>query len=668
MMAFVGVLGFAACEDDVDYNPAAPVDGSKTLAFFDSNAPSEVVSPYADDHFSIKVLRRGAAEAYDAAIKATVENPDLADFLDIPLSVSFAKDAMEAELKIGVNIAEGKGYPAGVPVQVVLEIADADNAYTYGPTKYTFNYQREAPFKSMGKGYYTDDVFAGLFGFPIETYEVEVEQSILNEKLYRIKNVYSKGGPFWATQIGGALAGGQGKPNAASASLEIDCTKPNEVHITPAPTGLSIDAKLFGGPEKLVPTIVGTARDMFQNAANAPLGKIENGIITFPAESIGLALQDVGGLKTNVTGKLRLVLPGAELPKPEPQCNVTYAGVFTDSKNVTSAVLNFDFNDQISACRVAVAKAADVANEAAQQKLFEQIKADEEGKISTQVTKSGRVALKVSGTGEYVAMVVAYDTESKPAMTLTCKFAIDAGNKEPVAIADFYGDYTLSGKTILGQLDKLPASPVKIEAYDESKNQVKITGLVPPIFYEQVIKAEAEGFFVAQFDPNQGGIVLATDLIYKEVDGKLQLVQWNVNAGDSKKPVVMLNAGLAFGIFDNGNGSFEFQSTVLGFDSAKNLVLQGDAQQYYPSYFEVKEQALNLKSLVLDVSDLVLTPAKAEKASAQAYSAASLLGGVFELAAAQEVKTSTNSFVRFSLGEAPSQTTILRPVFEMIQL
>lgn len=664
MMAFVGVLGFASCEDDVDYNPAAPVNDSKTQVFFDANSPVELESPYKDDHFVIKVLRHGAGEAFDASISCKIANPDLADYLKIPTVVSFAKDATEADLKIGVSVAEGNEYPAGVPVEIQLELTDADYTYEYGSTKYTFTYRREAPFKPMGKGVYTDDIFASAFGQPIETYEVQVDQSILNENIYRLSNVYSADGPFWSTQFAGALADA-GAPNATSASIVIDCTNPAEVRIERSELGMSLNGQLFSGPDKMCPTIVGMVRDLFKDQANAPVGKIENGVISFPAQSVGLIIDGIGGMAVNASGKMRIVLPGAEIPTPAPECNVSYAGVFTDAKNVTSAVLNFDFNDQVSACRVAVVKAEKVADEAAKQKKYEEIKADEKGQISTKVEKSGQVAMTIHSNGNYVALVVVYGLDGKALDTVECEFTIEGGNMEPVAMKDFYGDYTMNSVSVIGQAE-LPATPVKIEAYKEAESLVKITGLVHPLLLEKFIGAKPEGFFIARFDADMGAIYLETDLLYKEVGGELKPVQWDVNAG-TDKPAEMCDAGLAFGVFDQKSSSFSFMPTSLGFNAEKKLILKGEAQQFYPGFFQVSENTMNLVSLAPDISKIVLTRTGAQKKAANTYAVAPMFSKLFALASAQEVKTVESDFVQFSVVELPANAQVKR-VFNIIKL
>lgn len=680
-MAFVGALGFASCEDDVDYNPAPPVDGSKPMVFFDTNAPANVESRYKDENFSIKLFRRGSSEAHVANLEVTVGDPELEQFLSIPTSVSFAEGAMEADLTIGVSIEEGNEYPAGKPVVILLDLLDVDNVYDYGVTSYRFTYTREAPFKALGTGIFVDDFLSTALGMEPETYEVEIEQSILNPNVYRMKNVYSEGGPFWATGLANALTQQSlGVANISSASIEFDCSNPNEVHILPSSTGLSLDAALF----KDVPvgekhaTMMGMCRDMFQDAADAPLGTLKNGVVSFPASSIALVVEGIGGMAVNGSGKMKIMLPGASAPEDEPQLSVTYVGVFTNPDGETNAVFNFDFNKQVSVCRVAVAKAADVATEEALKKLADEIAADTEGKISTAVNKPGKNLIAVNGKGDYVAVVVGFDLQGKPFGAYAAQFTVSSG--EPVVtkpMEAFYGTYTMTAKSQLVGVDYAPAT-IKISELDPEQKWVMIEGLAPQVVLDQVFNGQKEqGFFIGVYDAKKGGsILLQSDLLYTRNGKQLSPIEWD--ASSAEQPNAKCLGGLAFGTLSQDGRKFDFADSFMGFNADGNLILKNGVKQYYVGMYEiVNGNQLSLVGVASDVTEITLTPAAAAPAMAAAgaetINVAQLCkqySFVTPLASFKGQKTLSEKsvFVPFTMSELPANAEVQRPALKLRSL
>ncbi len=159
---------------------------------------------------------------------------------------------------------------------------------------------RENPevFKSLGLATYTDDIVGTMFSLEPLTYQVPIEESVDNPGKYRLVNAYGKIFPY-------NVEGDYDPDN--DYYLVIDATDPNRVKIPQASLGLDWGygaMGVYGLSEYFVDSGQATP-----DQVAAYYGKLEDGVITFPAKSIGLIMgSSLYG--SNANGAFKVVLPG----------------------------------------------------------------------------------------------------------------------------------------------------------------------------------------------------------------------------------------------------------------------------------------------------------------------------------------------------------------------
>ena len=107
MLTLAGMaFGLAACSnDDVEYEPAAPVEGAQV--YFSTNNISSVNATMETTSFEVVVMRGNTEEAVNVPIKAVVSGPEVegvdnASLFTIPTSVKFGAGIDTAKLTINI--------------------------------------------------------------------------------------------------------------------------------------------------------------------------------------------------------------------------------------------------------------------------------------------------------------------------------------------------------------------------------------------------------------------------------------------------------------------------------------------------------------------------------------------------------------------------------------
>ncbi len=161
---------------------------------------------------------------------------------------------------------------------------------------------------SIGKGTYTDDIFASMFnGLENLSWEVELEKC--NEDPGRIRMKYPYDGKFPQNEEGDW---------ATDKSYDIEIFIPDNAHVYIKPQKTGVDwgygmmsmASLAGYHIEYGTAIEDIDSNLF--------GTLDNGIITFPTEGLLISMADYqnGGWYTvNRNSAAKLVLPGVEVPQ-----------------------------------------------------------------------------------------------------------------------------------------------------------------------------------------------------------------------------------------------------------------------------------------------------------------------------------------------------------------
>ena len=275
MLTLTGlVFGLGACSnDDVEYEPAAPVEGAQV--YFSNEASTSINATTETTSFEVVVKRGNADEAITVPIKANIsaknvdeeaEPIDYASLFTIPQNVSFGAGKETTKISIGVdreNLEDGQTY------NITLSLNDASVITPYGNSSITYTLVVREPMVLLGTGYWTDGIEAAMFGIETPTYPVEVWENLKNPGWLYLKDLYT----FAYVD---ALINNWGKSEEDVEELKATWEADTYVLINIAdPTQVYIPYQEVGNIIGNGPTQIGSVKDVY--------GTLENGIITFPA-------------------------------------------------------------------------------------------------------------------------------------------------------------------------------------------------------------------------------------------------------------------------------------------------------------------------------------------------------------------------------------------------
>ncbi|MBQ5642806.1 MAG: hypothetical protein IIV13_03500 [Bacteroidaceae bacterium] len=170
------------------------------------------------------------------------------------------------------------------------------------------------PWKSLGTGYYTDDILSSMWSLPTVTYEVEILEHTENAGMYRLVNPYNNQVypaeyvDAFASQLGNSLA-------PAGCNLEVNAMDPEGVYISKQTLGLD-----FGDGEWAFETEGSRYLanvDMATLKKAGYMGAIVDGVIKFPAFKSdygiyqGILYEGSGAYYAATNGAIEIILPGS---------------------------------------------------------------------------------------------------------------------------------------------------------------------------------------------------------------------------------------------------------------------------------------------------------------------------------------------------------------------
>lgn len=306
-------FGLAACSnDDVEYEPAAPVEGAQV--YFSTNNISSVNATMETTSFEVVVMRGGnTEEAVNVPIKAVVSVPEVegeeadstdpASLFTIPTVAKFAAGKDTVKLTVDIdreNLVDGQTYT------IALTLNDLSAVTPYGNSSLTVSVVVPQPLKLLGTGYWTDDIVAPLFGVGIATYPVEVYENLKTPGYIYLKDLYTNA---YAPVLGSADYWGmdpESIPTWETSYFAIKIEDPNAVVIPGQSIGLDL-----GYGEMLAGSLSGT------------VGTLADGIISFPTKGL-LVGDDDGTYYANTNGATTLYMPGT--PMTDFSLELAYGG------------------------------------------------------------------------------------------------------------------------------------------------------------------------------------------------------------------------------------------------------------------------------------------------------------------------------------------------------
>jgi hypothetical protein len=304
MLTLAGMaFGLAACSnDDVEYEPAAPVEGAQV--YFSTNNISSVNATMETTSFEVVVMRGGnTEEAVNVPIKAVVSVPEVegeeadstdpASLFTIPTVAKFAAGKDTVKLTVDIdreNLEDGQTYT------IALTLNDLSVVTPYGNSSLTVKVVVPQPMKLLGVGHYCDDlIYPWFFGGTV-TYEVEIYENLKKPGYIAMKNPYTVAYKEYLINDFGL------EESAWDAFVEslggdtyiyINIEDPTQVTVAGQYVGLDVG---FG--------------EMMMGTNKGTYGTLENKIISFPENSL-LVIDDEGYNFT--TGLAKIWLPGAAM-------------------------------------------------------------------------------------------------------------------------------------------------------------------------------------------------------------------------------------------------------------------------------------------------------------------------------------------------------------------
>ena len=155
-------------------------------------------------------------------------------------------------------------------LQIIIAVIDGEDVKTVATAEFEYYGGGANPWKSLGQGYFVDDMILPLFSYDPEPYPVDIEESTSTPGLYRLVKMYS------------AVAADFGVVSGTGDVL-VHAENPNGVYIPLQPLELTIGSN---GPFSLSTDAGELVEKYGFDAVYAQLpnifGKLADGIITFP--------------------------------------------------------------------------------------------------------------------------------------------------------------------------------------------------------------------------------------------------------------------------------------------------------------------------------------------------------------------------------------------------
>ena len=409
-------LAFSACTNDFEYSGVAAPENqvycSNTLATkieIDKNAGS----------FDVTLNR--VSDKGSISVPLTFEAGE-GNIFKVPASVTFAEGQKETKISVTYNPDEvefGK-YTGGT-----IKIGGTEFDTTYGISAYTFNAGCTA-WVDYGTGYYREDCMTTFFGVDNPTYAVKIQKNKVEEGMYRMVNAYGKAYPY--NEDGNW-------DKSQDYYVTINAKDPNHVYVEKSVTGMDWShgvvtiwsfAGYYMSKGQALNDVIAAHPEYF--------GKLENGIITMPANSllISMAAYNDGGLyKSGVNGKWCVALPGHEIA--DYTVSFTYTGRFTDAEGNNYCQGNVEMTSDVAYVKYALAADSEV------EKVLEDMIAG--GDYET-ISKSGTISMPFEESGSYYVLLVPYSADGKAQAYQTFKVKLDNGKGgEETWTPVFIGDY-----------------------------------------------------------------------------------------------------------------------------------------------------------------------------------------------------------------------------------
>ncbi|MBQ9671791.1 MAG: hypothetical protein IJV34_02930 [Prevotella sp.] len=538
MLLFIGLVVFAACNDDDDkeYHWAT---ATGEQVYFSKDLPSVVNISESETTFTVPINRVNTA----TALKVDLHVADSTEKLQIPTSVTFAAGESVQNIVVTYNSDD---FEYADYKDVVISIIDETLTTPYGASSYSFSVGKSEPFVSLGKGTLSDDFLGG-------TATVEIMQNQNQPNVFRIVNPYdgiTNDGDYQGDAnlditiipVGATLAG-------------ETITEENTVYFTTTNTGYfhpTYEAwiKIYHPAEgfKATPTADTWVKNKvlaYQEDGKTP-GQIQLAPFYY--------MDGVGGWnQTQNDGMIVITFPGYS-PK-DYSIEAAYTGKFVNTSEEAFANITLTLGSDLESVKYALVAGNDA--EAAISGIID-------GTIESQVANaSGDYRLPVKESGRYTVAVVGY-AENNVVSSTSVSFKIELGAPIPENWNPIYvGTYTYGVQNLATQGELFYEGESEVVLYESDLDDSRL----------KVLPWGETG--------NEGGLVFTLDeagnIVVDEVETGYVDEEWGmVYATDVK------TYGAADLASTYSNGKFTFYLAYHDYDGAwayqqDELVLTGNA-------------------------------------------------------------------------------------------
>lgn len=528
------LLGLNACTDEADYTPAEP-QGS-TQAYFPTTLPSQVDLSADANSFSIELSRMEAGQELTVELSSSGDTDN--SFM-VPASVTFAADSKVVKISIGFDPAK---FELDVYKALTVSIAKEDKANNYSGISYSFKAGIPAPYTTIGKVQYREDIVSTSYDLPNVVYEVELQENSVTPGIYRLVNPYGKSFPY----------SNKDKYNTSKDYyLTVDARDPKGVYISyPAQyIGLNMSEGEIAITSYAGYMIKGGAT-LEDAKAQGVCGTLENNIITFPAKSLLITFQGSTSLYYASTGTFALAIkPGVAIK--DYSATVSYKGQKVDIYNKHYAIADVKLGTDVESAKVAIVTGYPTD---------EHVSGILSGKVPSETVRSdGEVLLNCNGQGTHSIMVITY-AKDEPQKVFYTTFWYTVGDAIPMTW--YEGNWEIEGKIVGEKEDEEIVSLLSISKKDEKS--LSVSGLLGIEGYNDT--------FELAYDKESGFVTFYPQQLPALSNMGVWLMSFNASTGNVTTEEALLGQ-------TNEYGEFHFENSPENEGSWNSIAVVGQTDE-----------------------------------------------------------------------------------------
>ena len=562
ILAAAMTLSFAACQEE-PYSPGEPdLMDCQGLFFPQEQAKAYEVAPEGAKYLTFTVERNPAVKNYfpEAYVPYELISSEEGFFELEDEFIYFDEDQENTSFKVyfSEDFETGKKYTCTIKVtdpQYVSNYGLSSNELTFSLTIVQWNL--------LGEGLWRDDFASSYFvaigaeiAAPYQEKKVKVYEREDLPRYYRVDDVYT---PDYVSYIvdGNTKNADLYAKYCDAKSVYIDASDVNKVYI-PLQYAFSCPSGQYG-----LVYMGSDVEEVFDAGYSNQYGKLKDGSITFPKNSLVAYLPSAGAAYANAAGKHRLVLPGYQ--------PYDYS-VEVEYKDAVKGVMPVTFTLGPDVAKVNYQVFPGHVSDAEMVSKLEEVKS---GMNVKTVTESGEYNFTTDKTGLYTLIACSYDAAGNFKEYTYIKFGYDTAD-DPKEV-DIHLGLIVSDKYAGAGLTK--ENSMEFYLYGSELTNVKVA-MYKKAHYEdfrEAIEAEFD-YYIAPLDRETLAQVNA---------GGFSGVINNLSAGTEYILLAYAENGYHSGVFTTTEftaGEFDLMDSEFGIYDLPNKFQPEDKSAYFKEW------------------------------------------------------------------------------------